>query len=35
MRAFNTFAWAFIAVMVAFTNVNKASDAETKKACVT
>lgn len=35
MRAFNTFAWAFIAVMVAFTTVNTASAAETKKACVT
>ena len=34
MRAFNTFAWAFIAVMVAFTTVNTASAAETKKACV-
>lgn len=35
MKAFNTFAWAFIAVAVAFTAVNTASAAETKKACVT
>lgn len=35
MKAFNTFAWAFIAVMVAFTAVNTVQAAETKKACVT
>ena len=34
MKAFNTFAWTFIAVMVAFTAVNTAQAAETKKACV-
>jgi hypothetical protein len=35
MKAFNTFAWTFIVVMVAFTAVNTAQAAETKKACVT
>ncbi len=35
MRAFNTFAWTFIAVAVALTAVNTAQAAETKKACVT
>jgi hypothetical protein len=35
MKLFNTFAWTFIAVMVAFTTVNTAQAAETKKACVT
>lgn len=35
MKAFNTFAWTFIAVMVAFTTVNTVQAAETKKACVT
>jgi len=35
MKLFNTFAWAFIAVMVAFTTVNTVQAAETKKACVT
>jgi len=35
MKAFNTFAWAFIAVMVAFTAVNTVQAAETKKACIT
>ena len=35
MKVFNTFAWAFIAVMVAFTTVSTAQAAETKKACIT
>lgn len=35
MKAFNTFAWTFIAVAVALTTVNTAQAAETKKACVT
>jgi predicted ATP-grasp superfamily ATP-dependent carboligase len=35
MKLFNTFAWTFIAVMVAFTTVNMAQAAETKKACIT
>lgn len=35
MRTFNTFAWAFIAVMVAFTTVNTVQAAETKRACIT
>ena len=35
MKVFNTFAWAFIAVMVAFTAVNTVQAAETKKACIT
>lgn len=34
MKAFNTFAWTFIAAMVAITAVNTASAAETKKACI-
>ena len=35
MKVFNTFAWAFIAVMVAFTTVNTVQATETKKACIT
>ena len=35
MKAFNTFAWTFIAVAVALTAVNTAQAAETKKACIT
>ena len=35
MKAFNTFAWTFIAVAVALTAVNIAQAAETKKACIT
>ena len=35
MKVFNTFAWTFIAVMVAFTAVNTVQAAETKKACIT
>lgn len=35
MKAFNTFAWTFIAIAVAFTTVNIALAAETKKACIT
>ena len=35
MKAFNTFAWTFIAVMVAFTTINTVQAAETKKACIT
>lgn len=35
MKVFNTFAWAFIAVAVAFTAVNTVQAAETKRACIT
>jgi large-conductance mechanosensitive channel len=35
MKVFNAFTWTLIAIAVAFTTVNAASAAETKKACVT